>query len=169
MNPIQDLMTRLKVRRLAWMAVPAVAVFCVACGGAEETPAEEPAAEPVADAAPAPARVFFVTPQDGDTVSPTAHLMFGAESFEIAAVPEGELTETRPALGHHHVAIDTECLPTGTEIPKADPWVHFGTGNNMIDMQLPPGEHTLTLQVGDDLHRAIEGLCETITVTVAEE
>jgi hypothetical protein len=39
----------------------------------------------------------------------------------------------------------------------------------MIDMQLPPGEHTLTLQVGDDQHRAMEGLCETITVTVAEE
>jgi hypothetical protein len=147
----------------------ALAVVTVACGGGE-APAEEPAAEPVADVAPASsaARVFFVTPEDGATVSPTTHLMFNAENFEISAVPEGELTESRPALGHYHVAIDTECLPPGTEIPKADPWVHFGTGSRMIDMQLPPGEHTLTLQVGDDLHRTIEGLCETITVTVEE-
>jgi hypothetical protein len=33
-------------------------------------------------------------------------------------------------------------------------------------MQLPPGQHKLTLQLGDDLHRTSEGLCQTITVNV---
>jgi hypothetical protein len=71
-------------------------------------------------------------------------------------------------MGHHHVGVDTDCLPPGMEIPMASPWVHFGKANTTIDMQLPPGSHRLTLQLGDDLHRTIEGLCTTITVNVAE-
>ena len=55
-----------------------------------------------------------------------------------------------------------------TAIQKAAPWTHFGTGNSEIDMQLPPGMHKLTLEVGDDLHRAVEGLCTSITVNVTE-
>ena len=51
------------------------------------------------------------------------------------------------------MAIDPDGLARGTEIVKAAPWVHFGDGNNVIDMQLPPGQHRLTLQIGDDLHR----------------
>jgi hypothetical protein len=118
--------------------------------------------------APAGPRVFFVSPADGASVQSPVHLEFGAENFQIAAVPAGTVTETRPALGHHHVAIDADCLPTGTAIPRAAPWVHFGDGKNVIDMQLPPGQHRLTLQVGDDLHRTIEGLCSTITVNVTQ-
>ena len=99
--------------------------------------------------------------------SPVA-LVFGVRDFVIAAVPEGTVTETRLALGHFHVGIDTTCLPDGAEIPKANPWVHFGDGKNVIDMQLPLGEHQLTVQIGDDLHRTIAGLCSTISVNVTE-
>jgi hypothetical protein len=118
--------------------------------------------------APAGPRVFFVQPQDGATVKSPVMLEFGAEQFEIAAVPQGEVKESRPNLGHHHVAIDADCLPPGSVIPRAAPWVHFGDGKNVIEMQLPAGQHRLTLQIGDDLHRTIEGLCSTITVNVAE-
>ena len=113
-------------------------------------------------------RVFFIQPADGATVKSPARLEFGAEDFRIAAVPAGTVTETRPDLGHYHVAVDADCLPAGTAIPRAAPWVHFGDGKNLIDMQLPPGPHRLTLQIGDDLHRTIEGLCSTISVTVVE-
>ncbi len=118
--------------------------------------------------APEGPRVFFVQPADGALVQSPVRLEFGAQDFRIAAKPEGTPTESRPDLGHHHVAIDADCLPPGTEIPSAAPWVHFGDGKNIIDMQLPPGPHRLTAQVGDDLHRAIEGLCATISVTVAQ-
>ena len=117
---------------------------------------------------PAGPRAFFIQPADGATVQSPVRLEFGTEDFRVAAVPEGTVTETRPDLGHHHVAIDADCLPTGTEIPMAAPWVHFGDGKNIIDMQLPPGPHRLTLQIGDDLHRTIEGLCSTISVNVSE-
>jgi uncharacterized protein DUF4399 len=113
-------------------------------------------------------RVFFVQPQDGATVKSPVKLEFGIENYQIGAVPAGTVTEGRPGIGHHHVGVDTDCLPVGAEIPKASPWVHFGTGNSTIDMQLPPGQHKLTLQVGNDLHRTIEGLCTSITVNVVE-
>ena len=128
----------------------ATALTCAACG----------------QSAPTGPRVFFVQPADGATVTSPVHLEFGAENFQIAAVPPGTPTETRPSLGHHPVGVEADCLPTGTAIPRAAPWVHFGDGKNVIDMQLPSGQHRLTLQIGDDLHRTIEGLCSTITVNV---
>ena len=142
------------MRRSVFVAlvVAAVASCSVACGGAQQSGR----------------RVFFVSPKDGETVKSPAHLEFGSQDFTIAAVPQGTVTDTRPNLGHYHVGVDADCLPAGTAIPKAAPWVHFGDGKNVIDMQLPPGQHKLTLQIGDDLHRTIEGLCSTITVNVTE-
>ena len=107
-------------------------------------------------------RVFFVQPQDGATVKSPVRLEFGVENDQVAAVPAGTVTESRPNIGHHHVGVDADCLPPGTVIPRAAPWVHFGDGKNVIDMQLPPGQHRLTLQIGDDLHRTQEGLCSMI-------
>jgi len=113
-------------------------------------------------------RVFFVEPKDGATVKSPVHLKFGIENYQVAAVPQGTVTTARAGMGHYHVAVDSDCLAPGTTIQKAAPWVHFGTGNSEIDMQLPPGMHKLTLQLGDDMHRAVEGLCTSISVNVTE-
>ena len=113
-------------------------------------------------------RVFFVEPADGATVKSPVHLKFGAENFMIMAVPTGDVTSARAGMGHHHVGVDTDCLPPGSEIPKASPWVHFGKGDAEMDMQLPPGQHKLTLEIGDDQHKTPPGLCSTITVNVTE-
>ena len=66
---------------------------------------------------------------------------------------------------HYHLGVDTDCLPAGTVIPKADPWVHFGDGKNVIEAQLTPGPHRLAVQAGDDMHRTLPGLCEVINIT----
>ena len=113
-------------------------------------------------------RVLFVEPQDGATVKSPVHLKFGIENYQVAAVPQGTVDLARPGMGHYHVAVDSDCLSAGTTIQKAAPWVHFGTGNSEIDMQLTPGMHKLTLELGDDMHRAVEGLCTSITVNVTE-
>ena len=113
-------------------------------------------------------RVFFAEPQDGATVKSPVHLKFGIENYEVAAVPQGTVETARPGMGHYHVAVDSECLTAGTAIQKAAPWVHFGDGKAEIDMQLPPGMHKLTLQLGDDLHRAVDTLCTSINVNVSE-
>ena len=143
-----------------------------ACGSNE--PASQPASSASASppaAAPAASgpRVFFVEPQNGATVKSPVHLTFGIENYQLAAVPPGTVETSRPGMGHHHVGIDTDCLSSGATIVKGTPsWVHFGDGKAEIDMQLPPGQHKLTLQLGDDLHKTIEGLCQTVTVNVTE-
>ena len=121
-----------------------------------------------APAAPSQPRVLFLEPQEGATVKSPVHLKFGIENYQVAAVPPGTVETARAGMGHYHVAVDSECLAAGTTIEKAAPWVHFGDGKADIDMQLPPGRHKLTLQLGDDLHRAVDSLCTSISVNVSE-
>ncbi len=139
------------------------------CSRTEES-APEGAAEPEAAAAE-PAgepRVFFVGLEDGGSITRVADLEFGAENFIIEPVGDGFVHEGR---GHFHIGIDTQCLPPGTVIPTADPWIHFGDGSNTITMDLAPGEHTLVLQVGDGEHRTLAdpGLCHAIEITVEKD
>jgi hypothetical protein len=145
-------------------------VIAAACGGAETPPSSAPAASaPAAAPAPPANRVFFVSPTNGATIKPMSTIEFGSTGVTVGAVPPGELKpeQVRPKIIHYHIAVDADCLPAGTVIPKADPWVHFGDGKNVIEMSLTPGPHRLTVQAGDDMHRTIAGLCETINVTVA--
>jgi Domain of unknown function (DUF4399) len=145
-------------------------VIAAACGGAETPPpsATTPAPAP-APAAPPANRVFFVSPTNGATIKPMSTIEFGSSGVTVAAVPPGELKPEQVRAGtiHYHIAVDSDCLAAGTVIPKADPWVHFGDGKNVIEMSLPTGAHRLTVQAGDDMHRTIAGLCETINVNVA--
>ena len=114
-------------------------------------------------------RVYFAEPANGAMVKSPVHIVFASNMFTIAPVPPGEVKEVRPGTGHYHLGVDTKCLEPGAVIPKADPWIHFGMGNNSIDMQLTPGQHTLVVQAGDDKHMTAMGLCETITVNVTGE
>jgi hypothetical protein len=155
------------------LALVGVAIFVTACSsGTPESSAPASSspgsAAPAASAPPAAAgpRVFFVEPQDGATVKSPVKLRFSTENFQIAPVPEGTVTTARAGMGHHHVGVDTDCLPPGTVIPKAAPWVHFGKGDAEMDMQLTPGTHKLALEIGDDTHTTLPGLCSTITITV---
>ena len=145
-------------------------VIAAACGGAETPPASTTTSAPAAAPASPPAtRVFFVSPANGATIKPLSTIEFGSSGVTVAAVPPGELKPEQVRAGtiHYHIAVDSDCLPAGTAIPKADPWVHFGDGKKVIEMSLAPGAHRLTVQAGDDMHRTIAGLCETINVTVA--
>lgn len=127
------------------------------------------AAKPAAKPAAKKARVWFVEPKNGATVSSPLHMKFASEGIEIAAVPPGEITkaQVRPGMAHYHVGIDVSCLPPGKTIVKGTPsWVHFGDGKDVFDTQLTPGKHKLALQLGDDLHDTMPGTCQEITVTV---
>lgn len=154
---------------LAWTMV---ALFGVgACGGGE--PASAPASESVESVEEvlptATPRVFFRAPRD-ETDHPTEiplGLTFGSENFEISPVPE-EVDSPREGLGHYHLGVDAECLPAGEIIPAADPWIHFGDGSDGMELQLEGGEYRFSVQIGDDEHRTIEGLCETITIRMED-
>jgi len=156
-------------------ALAALALTVAGCGGSSPQPesSSAPAAAPAADhgAHAGGGKVFFMEPMNGATVKSPVRLVFGSETVTIAPVPPGEITEAqvRPNTAHYHLGVDTDCLPAGTVIPKANPWVHFGDGKNTIDMQLSPGMHKLVVQAGDDRHATMTGLCETITVNVQSE
>jgi hypothetical protein len=139
--------------QIAWVVVAVVAGFGVAAGAQSKASGKK--------------RAFFVEPKNNATVTSPAHLKFGSEGIEIAAVPPGDITTARPGIGHYHVGVDETCLAPGKTIVKGTPsWIHFGDGKSEIDMQLTPGKHKLSVQVADDLHNAIAGMCSTITVTV---
>jgi hypothetical protein len=157
------------------MMLPLVAF--AACGGGEaggmamEMEAA-PAPEPVVEQS-GPPRIFFVAPEDGAILSADldVELEFGSENYQISAIPEEFDAETdtpRPDMGHFHVGVNAECLPAGEVLPQGEGWVHFGDGSNVFTLQVEPGAFTLSLQIGDDAHRTQEGLCETITIEVAD-
>jgi hypothetical protein len=154
------------MRHLALLALPIAIVVGAACSP------EPPPAETAAPAAPAPApmaatpRAYFAEPADGATVTSPVKMKFASEGVIIMPVPEGEVTTIRPGVGHYHLAIDVDCLSSGTEIKKGENWIHYGKGDTGADTQLSPGSHKLTLAVADDKHVQMEGLCKTITVNV---
>ena len=142
----------------ALILIASIAV--AACGGSS----------PEKTAAPGGGKVFFSEPKNGATVKSPVHIVFASDMFTIAPVPPGEIAPeaVRANTGHFHLGVDTDCLAPGSVIPKANPWVHFGKGDNTIDMQLTPGPHKLAVQAGDDRHATMTGLCEVINVTVTE-
>ena len=165
--------------RLLIAGVAATLALAGAACGSSETPTEEtaPAASTESHEGHQTARVYFKEPKNGATVSSksTVKFVFGADNYQISAVPSGEVTEARPDMGHFHLGVNTECLPAGTTIPKAEEgdkpgeagkWVHFGKGTDTFEMALNPGDYTFAVEVGDDLHRAVEGMCETISIKV---
>jgi hypothetical protein len=105
-----------------------------------------PEEKPRSAAAPN-AKVFFVGLQDGATIPPRSIVRFGVENIAIA--PAGTKQEH---AGHHHLLVDTELPPLDREIPSDFNHLHFGRGQSEVELNLPPGEHTLQLLFADHEH-----------------
>ncbi|AET88612.1 MULTISPECIES: DUF4399 domain-containing protein [Caballeronia] len=117
-----------------------------------------------AGAAHAQARVYFVEPKDGATVTSPVHVKFGVDGMSVA--PAGTMTE---GTGHHHLLIDEKPIPKGTVIPMDDKNLHYGKGQTEADVKLPPGDHTLTMQFADGAHRSYgPEMSQTIKVHVKQ-
>jgi hypothetical protein len=62
-------------------------------------------------------------------------------------------SDTSPNSGHHHLLIDVnEPLNANEPIPQDKNHLHFGAGQTEARVQLPPGQHTLQLVLGDAQH-----------------
>ena len=93
------------------------------------------------------ARVFFISPAEGDTVTNPVKVVFGIEGMAVVAA--GDDT---PHSGHHHLLIDTGLPELGQPIPSDAQHVHFGDGRTETEITLEPGAHTLQMLLGDHLH-----------------
>lgn len=142
---------------------PALAALLAGCGqetaqpeagtpetapaAAEQAAAPTEAAMPARTPAPADARVFFITPADGDTVTSPVTVEFGIEGMSV--VRAGDDT---PDSGHHHLLVDTDLPDLDLPVPADASHIHFGDASTSTELDLEPGEHTLQLLLGDHRH-----------------
>jgi len=118
-------------------------------------------------AAPAGAMTYLLSPENGAQVSSPVTIRFGLRGMGVA--PAGVMA---PNTGHHHLLIDVETLPPDNlPLPSSDQVRHFGLGQTETTLDLPPGQHTLQLVLGDALHIPHNPpiRSEKITITVVAE
>ncbi|MEO1536681.1 MAG: DUF4399 domain-containing protein [Pseudomonadota bacterium] len=128
-----------------------------------------------AQGTPAPdgATVYFVNLEDGATVTSPVKVVFGLSGMGVA--PSGIEKEN---TGHHHLFVNRPPLGEGDfgaeelelGIPADDNHIHFGGGQTETALELPPGEYTLQLVLGDAGHvpHATAVASDVITITVSE-
>jgi hypothetical protein len=112
---------------------------------------------------PAGAKVFFKNLKDGESVKSPFKVEMGVDGMKLdtaGAIVSGS--------GHHHLFIDAEnSLAKGTVVPKDSTHLHFGKAQAETKLTLAPGEHKLTLQFADGIHRSYGSqLSATIKVKV---
>jgi hypothetical protein len=114
-------------------------------------------------AAPAGAKVYFIEPQNGATLSGPVVVRMGLSGMGIA--PAGI---TFANTGHHHVLINQPAVDMAQPLPMTDTIRHFGGGQTETSLTLPPGTYRLQLLLGDHLHIPHNPpvMSEVITITV---
>ncbi|MDH3350755.1 MAG: DUF4399 domain-containing protein [Gammaproteobacteria bacterium] len=112
---------------------------------------------------PAGARVFFITPGDGDTVPNPITLEFGIEGMSVVAAGISAAHS-----GHHHLLVDTDMPDLNLPIPADANHIHFGDASTSTELTLAPGPHTLRLLLADHLHIPHDPpvVSDPITITV---
>jgi hypothetical protein len=108
------------------------------------------------------AKVYILSPADGDTVPQAFTVRFGLSGMGVA--PAGT---DKANTGHHHLLIDRDEMPA-MGMPMDDTVMHFGGGQTEVELTLPPGKHSLQLMLGDMKHVPHDPavMSDKITVTV---
>ncbi len=116
---------------------------------------------------PPGAKVYIISPKDGEVVAKTFTVRFGLVNMGVA--PAGVKA---PNTGHHHLLIDLEGLPDMEKpLVFSENVKHFGGGQTETEITLAPGKHTLRLLLGNYVHIPHKPpvLSEKITVTVKDQ
>jgi hypothetical protein len=114
--------------------------------------------------APKDAKIYIISPKNGDVVKGPVKVMFGLSGMGVA--PAGV---DKANTGHHHLLIDVNDPPAMDKpIPKDAQHVHFGGGQTQTVLTLAPGKHTLQLLLGDKGHipHSPPVMSEKVTITV---
>ncbi|MEN8656559.1 MAG: DUF4399 domain-containing protein [Marivita sp.] len=139
----------------------AIALSSITLAHAGETPAAPNAA------------VYVINLENGATVQSPVTVIFGLAGMGVA--PAGV---EKDAKGHHHILLnrapfgegadDAELIANG--IPSDESHLHFGGGQTQTSLNLPAGEHTLQLVLGDHFHVPHNPpvVSDVITITVTE-
>src|ERR1700732_3620767 len=102
---------------------------------------------------PAGAKVYFKNLKQGEKVKWPFKVEMGIDGLKIDTA--GIIVV---GSGHHHLLIDAgDSIPSGQVVPKDEHHLHFGKGQTVTEVILPPGKHVLTLQFADGIHRSYGG------------
>src|ERR1700761_5489762 len=106
------------------------------------------AADAQGTSAPKDAKLYFITPHDGQTIKGGFWCRFGLRN--MGGTHAGD---DYAHSGHHHLLIDVkEPIDPKEPIPQDKSHLHFGAGQTETYLDLPRGTHTLQLVLGDGKH-----------------
>lgn len=115
---------------------------------------------------PDDATVYFANLKDGDTVSNPVTIQFGLKGMGVS--PAG--IQNIENSGHHHLLINTELSAEALNmpIPSDENHRHFGKGQTEVTLDLPAGNHSLQLVLGDWKHTPHERpiVSDLVNITV---
>jgi hypothetical protein len=114
--------------------------------------------------APKDALLYFIWPQNGTTIKGAFWCRFGLRNMGVTHAGDSFKNS-----GHHHLLVDvTEPLNPKEPIPSDKSHLHFGAGQTEARIELPPGNHTLQLVLGDADHFPFDPplVSEKITVRI---
>ncbi len=116
-------------------------------------------------APPDGAKVYFISPQDGETLESPVRVQMGLRGMGVA--PAGvEMDNT----GHHHLLVNKPLdeVDLDASLPFSDHKRHFGGGQTEGELELEPGEYTLQLLFMDYRHISFDPpvVSEKVTITV---
>jgi hypothetical protein len=148
-------------------ATIAAAIGPAAAQQPSTTPAKPAASDTGQSPSPAGARAYIINIKNGDTVTSPFKVQFGLTA-NMGIAPAGTDKEN---TGHHHLLIDTTLTPEELTQPLTmdDQHVHYGKGQTEAMVTLPPGKHTLQLELANWTHIPFNPpvQSEVITITVA--
>ena len=107
--------------------------------------------------------VYFENIKEGDKISSPFNVIMGAKGLIVE--PAGSNNDA--GRGHHHILINTP-MPTNFSlpIPKDKNHLHFGNGQKETLLELPVGNHQLTLLFANGAHIPYSNLSQTIQIVV---
>jgi len=134
---------------------------------AQLLPQPQPAPAPAGSGgltASAPGAVaYIISPPDGAVLTNPVRVLFGLDRMGIAPA-----TLQQDAIGHHHLLINTDLPSLDLPIPVDDNHLHFSGGQTETTLNLPVGQHTLQMLLGDHSHTPHRPpvISQKITITV---
>ncbi len=156
---------RLHLAAVSALAIALAVLHAAPAARAAETAHEATPATAIARTPrPADARLYIISPQNGETVTSPVTVRFGLAGMGVA--PAGVAT---PNTGHHHLIVDSPAAAVRrSRSRRTSKHLHFGGGQTETVLALAPGAHTLQLVLGDKDHVPHEPplVSETVTITV---
>ncbi len=144
---------RTPIHALAASSAFAASLLFAACGGGDGQPAPE-------------RKVWFGNLSDGDTVTSPLTVTMKAENLVVEPAAAG----IRDGYGHFHILVNVPPPEAPQAIPFDEQHIHYGAGDTIATLELPPGDHTLVLQFATGDHVPYDPqIKQTVRVTVVEE